>query len=237
MQFVATGISMKKPLMVLVLIVTAVVAIALLRQGGEHAQSPVVGLPWQIETLPDGGSKVFGLTLGHSSLGEARERFGNDMEVAVIAAPGESGALEAYYVNFTAGVFAGKLILTARVDQATVEQWRQRAVKSEYMNSTTRKFMLQRADLPRAYQAPIASIVFIPSASFDAEIALRRFGPPGVRIRTGEHVEHFLYPEKGLDLLLDARGKEVLQYVAPREFARLRDPLIGRTAPRDGRGP
>lgn len=228
---------MKKPLIVLVLVVTAIVAIALSRQGGEHAQPPVEGLPWQIETLPDGGSKVFGLTLGHSTLGEARARFGNDMEVAVISAPGESGTLEAYYANFTAGVFAGKLILTASVEQATVEQWRRRAVKSEYMNSTTRKFILQRDDLLRAYQAPIASIAFIPGTGFDAEIALMRFGPPGVRIRTDEHVEHFLYPEKGLDLLLDARGKEVLQYVAPREFARLRDPLIDKPAPRDGRSP
>jgi hypothetical protein len=43
-------------------------------------------------------------------------------------------------------------------------------------------------------------------------------------------VEHFLYPAKGLDLILDRKGKEVLQYVAPRDFARLREPLTARHA-------
>jgi hypothetical protein len=38
-------------------------------------------------------------------------------------------------------------------------------------------------------------------------------------------VEHWLYPEKGLDLMLNDSGKEVLQYVAPREFATLARPF------------
>ena len=43
--------------------------------------------------------------------------------------------------------------------------------------------------------------------------------------RRAEALEHFLYPDKGLDLVLDSKGKEVLQYVAPADFARLRAPL------------
>jgi hypothetical protein len=34
---------------------------------------PTSGLPWQIETLPSGESKVFDLTLGRSTLADARE--------------------------------------------------------------------------------------------------------------------------------------------------------------------
>ena len=191
-----------------------------------QAAAPIENLPWQIETLADGGSKVFGLVLAQSTLGEARQRFGNDMEVAVIASPGEPGALEAYYIHFIAGVLHGKVILVAMLDQAGVEQMRKRALKVEFMDSTTRKFTLHPDDLTLAYQAPIGSITFMPDAHFDADTAIKRFGAPEVRIRSSEHVEHFLYPQKGLDLLLDAQGKEVLQYVAPRQFARLRDPLV-----------
>jgi hypothetical protein len=36
---------------------------------------------------------------------------------------------------------------------------------------------------------------------------------------------HLLYPEKGLDVVVDSDGKELLQYVAPRNFAELREPL------------
>jgi hypothetical protein len=94
------------------------------------------------------------------------------------------------------------------------------------MDSTTRRFVLHPDDLTLAYQTPIGSITFIADAHFDADTAVKRFGAPEVRIRSSETVEHFLYPQIGLDLQLDARGKEVLQYVAPRQFARLRDPLV-----------
>jgi len=54
---------------------------------------------------------------------------------------------------------------------------------------------------------------------------VQRFGQPAERVRTAENIEHLLYPDKGLDVVLDSDAKELLQYVAPREFARLREPL------------
>ena len=222
---------MKKSILILFVLTAVVVAAILLRPSdGERKTQAVSGLPWQIEILPDGNSKVFGLTLTSSTIGDARERFGTDMEVAVIAAPGEPGSLEAYYNQVTAGVLTGKMILAAAVDKETVERMRQHAVKSEYMESSTRRYALSPDDLALAYSAPIGGITFIPSANFGEEIALRNFGQPGERIRASEQVEHFLYPEKGLSITLDSKGKELLQYVAPRQFARLRDPLLVRGA-------
>jgi len=210
----------------LFLIIAVIAVSALFRCGEKPAIQPVEGLPWQSEILPNGETRVFGLIPARSTLDDARRRFGTDMEIAVIAAPGESGSLEAYFSNVTAGVFMGKMILVAAVDRETVARLRQRAAKTEYMDSTTKKFILHPDDLAFAWRAPIAGITFIPVASLDETTVLRRFGVPGERIRVNERVEHFLYPEKGLDLALDSKGKEVLQYVAPRQFARLREPLI-----------
>ena len=220
---------MKSTLLVLSLAIVVLVLVLLRpdeKPSAPTLATPVENLPWQIETQADGGSKVFGLILGLSTLEEARQRFGQDMEVAVVASPGEPGALEAYYIHFTAGVLRGKLILVAMLDPTRVEQMRQRARKIEFMDSATRKFVLRPDDLTLAYQTPIGSITFIPDAHFDAETAVKRFGEPEVRIRSTETMEHFLYPQKGLDLLLDTQGKEVLQYIAPRHFARLHDPLV-----------
>jgi hypothetical protein len=213
----------------LLLVAAVIVLSALLRSGGEPGTLPAEGLPWQIETLPNGGSKVFGLTLAQSSLGEARARFGTDMEIAVIAAPNEPGSLEAYSSNVTAGVVTGKIILLADADGKTVARLRQRAIKTEYMDGATKKFILHPDDLALAWRTPITGITFIPSVSLDEQTALARFGVPNERIHIDDRIEHFLYPEKGLDLMLDSKGKEVLQYVAPRQFARLREPLINAT--------
>lgn len=217
---------MKTSIAFLFLIFAVIVVSALFRSGDKSAVQPLEGLPWQIETLPNGDTRVFGLIPARSTLDEARRRFGMDMEIAVIAAPGEPGSLEAYSSSVTTGVVMGKMILVAAVDRETVARLRQRAIKTEYMDSTTKKFILHPDDLALAWRSPIAGITFIPSVSLDEQTALARFGMPNERIRVNDRVEHFLYPEKGLDLVLDNKGKEVLQYVAPRQFARLREPLI-----------
>ena len=179
---------MKTSIAFLFLIIAVIAVSALFRSGEKPAVQPVEGLPWQIEILSNGETRVFGLIPARSTLDDARRRFGMDME--------------------------------------TVARLRQRAVKAEYMDGTTRKYILHPDDLALAWRTPIAGITFIPAVSLDEQTVLRRFGVPGERIRVDERVEHFLYPEKGLDLALDNKGKEVLQYVAPRQFARLREPLV-----------
>lgn len=214
---------MKKSILISLLLAAVIMAAMLLRPGNqEHEAQPVSGLPWQIEILPDGNSRVFGLTLSRSTLDDARKHFGPDMEVAVIAERGETGTLEAYYGRVTTGVLSGKMILVGELDKETVARMREHAGKSRITENNALKFTLSQEDLALAYNAPVASITFIPTANLDEETALGRFGQPVERIRASEQVEHLLYPEKGLVLTLDGKGKELLQYVAPRDFARLR---------------
>lgn len=151
------------------------------------------------------------------------------MEIAVIAQRGEAGALEAYYSKVTTGVLTGKMILVAEVDKETVEHMREHAEKSSYTESSAKKFTLSPEDLALAYQTPVGSISFIPSANLDEETALKRFGQQPERIRASEQVEHLLYQGKGLAVTLDSKGKELLQYISPRHFARLRDPLLNQS--------
>ncbi len=186
---------------------------------------PTSGLPWQIETLPGGESRVFDLTLGHSTLADARKRFGDEMSLAVVAEPNESGNVEGYYENVTAGFVAGRLIVTADLPPAVIDAMRERSPKTEYMQSTTRKARLADSDFAAALAAPIRALSFIPAAQLDEDIVIQRFGQPTERIRVNEHVEHLLYPARGLDLVLDSKGKELLQYVAPARFEALRAPL------------
>lgn len=215
---------MKRLLPLLILLLLVLILVPLLRDD-QSPREPASGLPWQVERTADGHTRVFGLTLGQSTFRDALEQHGRDMELAIIAEPGEDGALELFYSRFMAGMLSGRLILGTDLAPATLRELRERAVSSRVLDSGARRFALDPADLPTAYGATIDSITFIPAADIDAEVAEHRFGPPTERLRLNDAVEHLLYPGIGLDLILNRDGKEVLQYVAPQRFERLRQPL------------
>ena len=217
---------MTKLFSLLVFLTVIVAAFLYLKPAGDYSSQTIKGLPWQIELLPDGTSKVFGVTLGQSTLGEAREQLGDDMELAIIVVAADDHGLEMFYSHYTAGVFSGKLIVAADIGPDTLEQLLDRAVNAEYLESGARKFHVNPDDLPVAYQAAVKSITFIPGIALDEQTALKHFGTPAETIRRSDQVAHLLYPGKGLDLTINKNGKDVLQYVAPRSFAELRDPLL-----------
>lgn len=217
---------MTKLFSLLVLLAIIVAAFLYLKPAGDYSSPAIKGLPWQIELLPDGTSTVFGVTLGQSTLGEAREQLGDDMEMAIIVVAADDIGLEMFYSRFTAGVFSGKLILAADIASDALEQLLDRAIKAEYLQSGARKFHLTPDDLPLAHQAAVKSITFLPGIDLDEQTALKHFGTPAETIHRSDRVSHLLYPGKGLDLIINKDGKDVLQYVAPREFAALHDPLL-----------
>ncbi len=186
------------------------------------------GLPWQVEALPGGRSRVFGLVLGDATLEDARARLGKGMQVAIVVAPGEPASLEAFHDQVNAGFVLGRMVLGTKLPLPSIEAMLARAKKAEYMESTTRRVTLNDEDMAAALAATVSAIAFVPTVQLDEAMVLQRFGQPAQRLRSSPTTEHFLYPERGLDLVLDSAGKEVLQYVAPRDFERLRAPLVGK---------
>lgn len=190
--------------------------------------APAHGLPWQIERTPDGRTRVFGVTPGRSTLAEL-DRSGA-LQLAVVAAPGESGALEAYLDPFDAGFVSGRLVVSAVSDDAQRRRWREGASRREGGDPAgpALRYRLSHADRAEALGATIVGLTYIPNAQLDEATLRQRFGEPAER-RPGSdtRLEHWLYPSLGLAVVLDREGREVLQYVAPQDFdARLRTPLL-----------
>ncbi|WP_150427721.1 hypothetical protein [Dechloromonas sp. CZR5] len=217
---------MKFALSLIALILVAVIVPFLLPGvAKQEGVDPNSNLPWQIQVDGQGGSTVFGLRPGASTLGEVRQKLGNELDVAIIAEPNEAGALEAYYAQVSLGFVLARAIITLEATEQTVIALRERALKAKRMESTTRKITLHPDDLLAVDAMPIRAISIIPTVNLDEATVVQRFGQPGERLVVSDKRVHLLYPEKGLDVIVDADGKELLQYVAPRNFAWLREPL------------
>jgi hypothetical protein len=183
--------------------------------------------PWQVRVLASDNLQALGIQVGQSTLGDAMQQYGPDTQVAVIAAANEAGHLEAYVDPLQADFVVGKLVISAEATPAQIEGWRQRAVKAEFMESTTRRFVLSTNDLVEALKSRVTGLSFIPQAQLDVKAVVARFGEPAELVRSNLHAEHLLYPARGIDVMVDQEGKELIQYVTPAAFeSRLRRPLL-----------
>lgn len=192
------------------------------------------GAPWQIETPAPGQTRVMGLSLPGSTLAQARLRWGNDLKVALMAQAEGPVTLEAYLERFETGGVNGRLLL--RFDTTNladpVARWRE-SVFGVPQESGARQHALAEPAIQELGSAALVGVNYIPEAQLNAEMLQARFGTPAERLAEGERLQHWLYPPQGLAVLLDAKGREVLQYVAPAEFeVRLAAPLRAAHPPR-----
>jgi hypothetical protein len=211
-------------------IVLAAIAVALivpffLPKPPGAPENPNQNLPWQIERLPGGGIKVFGLTPGKSTLFDAQRELGTDRELAVMAEPNESGRLEAYWPSLSLGFVQGKLFLSFALPPADIEALKKRAASTDRTQSGGKKYMLSQADAA-AEALRFSAMTLRPAGSIDEAALIARFGRPGQKLETGSeksenHFSHYLYPDIGLAIERDDKGKVVLQYVAPADFERI----------------
>ncbi|MDR0997020.1 MAG: hypothetical protein LBL69_05075 [Zoogloeaceae bacterium] len=226
-------------------IVLAAIAVALivpffLPKPPGAPENPNLNLPWQITQLPDGNIEVFGLTPGTSTLFDAQRELGTDRELAVMAEPNETGRLEAYWPSLTTGFVQGKLFLSFDLPAADIEALKKRAVDISRTQSAGKKYTLAQADALAAESLRFGTLTLRPSGKIDEATLFARFGQPTETLTSGkEETEnrftHYLYPDKGLAIERDPKGKVVLQYVAPADFGRIiRTPLLaGKEASHD----
>lgn len=183
-------------------------------------------LPWQIEHTPEGATRVFGITLGETSLNEAEKILRSSAEATLFATPEGQYRVEAYFDKVVLGGFSAKMVMVIGVPPDEAEAMFLRGARIATLGSGTNKVTLSSDDARRVFTLPIVGLTYLTRASVDDELLRKRFGEPAERIREPETGSvHWLYPKLGLDVAVDEKGKAVMQYVRPADFARLEKPL------------
>lgn len=187
--------------------------------------------PWQITVQTDGKTQIFGITLNETSLQDAARLLGREYKLGLFETSGQPLSLEAYFNEITMGGISGKFVLTLDATQEEMQALLAKAIKRKVLESGTKRYSLTADVIHTLAQKPVTSISYIPYINLDEEVIKQRFGEPAERIVIDQKRQHWLYPELGLDLLHDADGKELLQYVVPADFEELRQPLIKKDSP------
>lgn len=170
---------------------------------------------------------MFHLEIGKSTLREVIEHLHSFPEIAVFAHESGKRTLEAYFGSQRVGLFEAKIIAELQTDDATLNKFQTGAVKREGMASGQWKYPLSEADVKAADALPVHKLVYMPSVNYDPDIVTARFGQPAERLPSQkEGVELWFYPQKGLAILMNNDGGEILYYTDPQHYAALKQELL-----------
>jgi hypothetical protein len=195
------------------------IALAILLPGGRQAD-PHPKLPWKIQLTPDQVVRVFELTLGQSTLADARSVLQIQEEITLFVGEDGKPALEAYFERVFLSGLRADFILVLEADEPLLAQLYDRGSRISRSSDATRKVELSNEDRQRVEKLPIHLINYIPYANLDDELIVSRFGQPTEKITESETgITHWIYPKRGLSIGLNPDGKELIQYMPLNEIA------------------
>ena len=215
---------MKKVIVILGLVLLAL--FLLVNKGTKDNTQIVEKYPWQITHLENGKSRVFGIVFGETSLKEVDSLLKGSSKVALFELD-KKLSLEAYYKNISLGGLIGSFIFTLDASAEQLNKIKKESVSKEPAENKGRRYDLDKLAIDQSKMLIVKNLIYIPTAQLDEKTIIQRFGKPSkkIKLKTKEMGWHYLYPEKGLDLIFKEEGKEVLQYVLPKDFNLLLEPL------------
>lgn len=186
-------------------------------------------LPWDIKVFPDGSSAVFGVHLGKDSLLEFKRVYNQKADLAIFVDPDKKASLEAYFGTMNVGALTAGVTLVAQTDPKELNAWvAANYAKPDPTPSGAWKFSMTDAHIRKAQHFPIESITYRPAAQYTIDIINRHFGKPEEIRRSKNDIQYWLYPKKGLLISISKDGKDLFQYISPKDFG-----ILAATIPSD----
>ncbi len=183
-------------------------------------------LPWNIEHTNSDTTRVFGITLGQSSTNEAEQHFKEVAKPILFKSPSGQQVVEVFFEEVNLAGLKARVVLSIAVPDAELQGIFERGLR---MNATGsgKEVTLAPDDIASVFRMPISSLTYMPATRLEDAVFSKRFGQPELRIREKKSgAVHWLYPQSGLDITLGGTEKPLLQYIAPKNFDRLTQPLF-----------
>ncbi|MFT6915979.1 MAG: hypothetical protein ACJAWL_002296 [Motiliproteus sp.] len=214
----------KTPFIILAIVIV-ILAVAIFAPGGRKAdENPK--LPWQITILEDGSTQVFELTLGKSPLSQAVQMLSESPVLSLFRSPSGEYSIEAYFQRVALSGLRADFVLTLEIDQAVAADVFSRGLRISQLGSGSKKVNLSETDVNLAMSSAIRHIAYLPATDLEPALIERYFGKPQRIIDVPEAGAHWLYPDRGLDINVNEDADEVFQYVQPKHFNQLLEPLL-----------
>ncbi len=183
-------------------------------------------LPWHIGHPTADTSRIFGITLGQSNTNEAERHFKEVAKPILFKSPSGRLAVEVFFEEVKLAGLKARVVLNIAVPDAELPGMFERGLRMKATGSG-KEITMTPDDVARVFTMPISSLTYMPATRLEDAVFAKRFGQPELRIKEKKSgAVHWLYPQHGLDITLGGGEKPLLQYVAPKDFDKLAQPLL-----------
>jgi hypothetical protein len=176
----------------------------------------------KIEQNDNSDVSIMGIVVGSSTLQAAEKILNERADIAMFIPAKENKVkkiqLEAYFEDH-------QIILGLNADVDLLEKIKNNGVNPFVFPSGVIKVGVGDNESDIVNALPISSLTLISHNRVNLEQFEQHFGKSGQIIQTTDGNVHFLYPDLGLDLTRGSEGADALQFVDPKHFARLLNPL------------
>lgn len=183
-------------------------------------------LPWHIGHPTADTSQIFGITLGQSNTNEAEQHFKEVAKTILFKSPSGQLVVEVFFEQVNLAGLKARVVLNIAVPDAELPGMFERGLRMNVTGSG-KEITMTPDDVARVFTMPISSLTYMPATRLEDAVFTKRFGQPALRIKEKKSgAIHWLYPQHGLDITLGGGEKPLLQYVEPKDFDKLAQPLL-----------
>lgn len=173
-------------------------------------------LPWNSKFDQQGNLHALGMTLNQTTLREAMDIYGKDVEIRLFTDhDGSNKTAEAYFPVIYIGSIKAAIAVRLKVPADELEAVYNRGTKISPTTSGAKEIKLASQDNLDFLDKTITSVTLIPRKDLEERAIDLRFGQPDRKETQSDKLEHWFYDRLGLELIIDPEGPEALQYSQP----------------------
>ena len=178
----------------------------------------VTKLPWIIKTDEQGGSAVFGLEIGRSTVRLARQLFNDEAEFGIFIDADGTQSLEAFFNHTYIAGLQARITLALNASVPQLSSFAEQAIEKKPQPSNSYKLVLPSELNETLLNLSFSSMTYQPKISIEPDVLQSRFGKPSVNEQISDEIQHWHYPGKGLLIALIEGEKPVFHYVRPDQY-------------------
>jgi len=175
-------------------------------------------VPWEVDQLENGSIRVFGLTLGKTTIQDANQIFASFADTRLVSTQLEDGTqilqLIAFYENLTIGGLVAEIQLTCQLDRESLQEIYNKLTPLDEIDKTQPVvfYKIDKETEIKHLSTAASSITYIPSIDYDQETIRQRFGLPSEEIKINDTEEQWTYPDLGLQIYIHTNKPDLFVY-------------------------